>query len=125
MYTERQYAALNGLNILLGLIAATIAGIWLAIVSFQAGNEPMGLAYIGGIVLAASPARCRSPGAAGAVRSPGAVESGACGPVFCADATGMGAGPLHPVSWGGAVARLALALRRDGLCVGKAFAHGA
>ena len=52
MYTERQYAALNGLGILLGLIAATIAGIWLAIVSFQAGNEPMGLVYIGAVVLA-------------------------------------------------------------------------
>jgi len=52
MYSERQYAALNGLGILVGLIAATIAAIWLAIVTFQAGNEPMGLVYIGVIVVA-------------------------------------------------------------------------
>jgi regulator of protease activity HflC (stomatin/prohibitin superfamily) len=49
MYKERQYPALNGLWILVALIAGAIASGWFAIVAFQGGNEPVGLVGIGAV----------------------------------------------------------------------------
>lgn len=51
MYRENSYSASNGLVVLLLLIVALVAGIALAIRAFQGGNEPVGLIYIGGVIV--------------------------------------------------------------------------
>ncbi len=51
MYRENSYSASNGLVVLLLLIVALVAGIALAIRAFQGGNEPIGLIYIGGVIV--------------------------------------------------------------------------
>lgn len=53
MYSEKPYAAMNGLGVLLGIIALIGSGVWLAVRFFQAGNEPLGLIFILGVGIAA------------------------------------------------------------------------